>query len=201
MNVVDRAIANEGLDAWLARRLARDAAKDDAHVLDERLATIDLLVLGAMADRVRAAEVGDVVRLHLQRPSSSEGGAVFVDDFDTDKGGHDFVRRVARARLLESPGIPVRIDVDAVGLEIAQVALAFGASELVVPMRRSIVSHDAVLREREIAALVVAAGRVPCVVEWLAGAPRERDVDTSTEARKRFRAPGRDVRDDGGPQP
>jgi hypothetical protein len=196
MNVVDRAIADAGLDGWLGRRLARDLSVDDARAMEERFASIDLLVLGAMADRVRAAEVGDVVRLHLQRPSSGEG-VVLVSDFDPAAGGHAFVRRVARARLLGSPGISVRIDVDAVGVEIAQVGLAFGANELVVPMRRSIVTTeaDAVVRERELAALVRTAHRTPRVVEWLAGAPRERDVDVTTEARRRFRAPGRETRE------
>jgi hypothetical protein len=200
MSVVDRAIVAAGLDGWLRRRLARDLtrplASEDERFMDETIASIDLLVLGAIADRVRAAEVGDVVRLHLQRPSSGEG-VVLVSDFDPAAGGHAFVRRVARARLLGSPGISVRIDVDAVGVEIAQVALAFGANELVVPMRRSIVTSegDAVLRERELAGLVRAARRTPRVVEWLAGAPRERDVDATTEARRRFRAPGREARE------
>jgi len=193
-SVVDAAIAAAGWDRWLARRMARDLTADDVRQLDARVGEIDLLVLGAMADRVRAHEHGEVVRLHLQRPMRDDGAAVFTD-FDPVAGGGAFLRRVAHARLRshETPGNPVRIDVEGVGIELAQVALAFGASELVAPIRRSVITGDAVLRERELAALVVAAGRVPRIVEWLAGAPRERDVDATTEAKRRFRAPGRDI--------
>ena len=61
------------------------------------------------------------------------------------------------------------MDAEVVGLPIAQVALAFGADELVTPLRSSRLEvygegEQAVLRERELAALVRSAGREPIVV-------------------------------------
>ena len=187
--IVDRAIAAAGLDRWLARRLARDLTALDREALERRLPDLDVLVLGALADRVRAAECGDGVRVHLQRPGD-EG--VFVLG-EAGVGGEAFVRAAARQRLLGPEGAPVRIDVDAAGIEIAQVALAFGATEWIAPVRRSVITESAILRERELAALVRSAARTPRIVEWLAGVAHERDVDSTSAAKKRFRAPGRDV--------
>jgi len=93
---------------------------------------------------------------------------------------------------------PIRVDSEACGLQIAQVALTFGADELVVPVHRMLEVYGerdapkdekSILRERELCALVVAAGRVPRVVER----GIERDPDTTSHAVRKFRAPGREA--------
>ena len=205
-SVVERALSAAGVDRWLARRLAGDVLEGDRAELEARLPELDVLVLGALADRVRAAECGPVVRVHLRRPLDEVAA---LPSFDPVAGGIVFLRAVARARLLGAAGAAVRIDIDDVGLQLAQVCLAYGASELVAPQRkRSIVTDaqgdaaaQAILRERELAALVVAAGRKPVIVETRSGQSWERAVDEQSPVKKQFRAPGRerDVSNEGDP--
>jgi hypothetical protein len=195
-SVIDRAFTAAGVDRWLAKRLADDLSQSDNDAMEARLPELDLLVIGALADCLRRAECGDVVRIHLRRPPRATGPS--LPPFDPTIGGVAYARNVARARILAPKGAPIAIDAEEVGLQIAQVALAFGATELIAPMRRMPMVTDgetldagalAVLRERELAALIIAAGRSPRVVD----AAGERAVDNSTVAKKRFRAPGRDV--------
>ena len=188
MSLIDRALAEVSLDGWLSRRLRGDLVEADRALLAERLDTLDVLLLGALADRVRRAECGDVVRIHLRKPSE-DPRAVALPPFDALAGGVAFVRSVARARLLGPVGARLRIDVDDVGLQLAQVALAFGGDELVAPTKRLLTVDDAVLRERELAALVTAGGRTPRIVDG----DDDRLVDGTSSAKKKFRAPGRDV--------
>lgn len=159
-------------------------------------ANIDLLLLGGLADRMRRFERGDVVRLHLQAPKDE------VVAFDSAEDGHAFLRRVANARL--TTGGVIRVDADAVSLQLAQLALTFGADELVVRIDKLSLevfapNADAsgaaredekrILRERELVALIRAAGRVARVVDRGV----ERDPDETTPAQRRFRAPGREA--------
>jgi hypothetical protein len=193
--LVTRAIAAAGLDGWLSRRLREESGDEDREILERACRELDLLVLGALADRVRARENGPFVRLHLDRPPAS-CELLALDPAET---GHELMRRVARARLEGPARRPVRVDAEVVGLPIAQVALAFGADELVTPLRGLRLEvygegEQAVLRERELSALVRGAGREPIVVQWRNGVPIERPVDESSAARRRFRAPGRDGR-------
>lgn len=167
-------------------------------------ARLDLLLLGALADRMRAAERGDVVRLHLDRPRD-EVRTFGKADLESADDGSALLRRVAVARLSGERGAPLRVDAEGLGLQLAQVALAFGADEIVAPVGRlalevygegeSSANERAVLRERELCALVAAAGRVPRIVEHRGGAAVERDPDTTTHATRRFRAPGREARE------
>lgn len=156
-------------------------------------ANLDLLLLGALADRMRAAERGDVVRIHLDRAREGEGE--LFDNPGND--AHTFLRRVATARL--TAGGSIRIDAESVGLQLAQVALTFGADELCVPIDRLSLEvygseEKRVLRERELVGLIRSAGRVARIVERGV----ERDPDETTPAQRRFRAPGRDVQHDVG---
>ena len=195
--VIDRALREAGVDRWLARRLAGDVLDGDRAELEATLPTLDVLVLGALADRVRAAECGAVVRIHLGRPLDEVAA---LPPFDPIAGGIVFLRAVARARLLGAAGARIRVDIDDVGLQLAQVCLTYGANELVAPQKkRSIVTDaqgdaaaQAILRERELAALVVAAGRRPLIVETKNGRALERAVDQQTAVKKQFRAPGRE---------
>lgn len=120
---VTEQIARGGLGALAERRLAGDvgAAEESRAALEEA----DLLALGALADRVRAAEVGEVVRVHVgPRPA-----VPFVRGT-----GLALLRAVAIARLTSPPGARVAVDWGEAGLEVAQVALGFGASELWGPV-------------------------------------------------------------------
>jgi len=119
--LVDAALARAGLEGVLAARLGGDLSAVHAH--GSGLRSADLLVLGAMADRVRAAEVGDEVRIYLT--GAPERGATVL------RGpGFELLREVALARILGPKRGRVRVDFAAVGLELAQVALGFGADEL-----------------------------------------------------------------------
>ena len=193
--LVTRAIAEAGLDAWLARRFRDEGTDEDRVMLARACRELDLLVLGALADRVRGRECGPFVRLHVDRPPNDE----HVLGLDPLHSGHELMRRVASARLSSAPRTPLRIDAEAVGLPVAQLALAFGADEIVTPVKRMSLEvygegEQAVLRERELASLVRGAGRDPVIVQWRDGRAYERAVDEKTSARRRFRAPGREAR-------
>ena len=175
--VVD-AIARAGLaDVAFARNtgdLERVRAQRDA------LAKADLLALGALADRVRQDEVGDVVRIFTNvKPDDGD------DVLDMHAGGIgavgiEFLRAVAVARITGPRAAKVRVDWSKTGLELAQVALGFGASELVGPIaskRGLLIADDAQkkvkgegmvslqsMKQREIAALVRRSGRRAVIV-------------------------------------
>lgn len=156
-------------------------------------ANLDLLLLGALADKMRAAERGDVVRLFLDPPSDE------TRTFDAADDGHAFLRAVAIARLSGTGAI--RVDARGVGLQLAQVALTFGADEIVVSVREgkralevfggdeASAREKEILRERELVGLIRAAGRVARIVDRNG----ERDPDETSHAVRRFRAPGREL--------
>jgi 2-iminoacetate synthase ThiH len=91
-----------------------------------------------------------------------------------------FLRAVACARIVSSFAAPVRVDWSDAGIELAQVALGFGANELVGPIatkRGLAIADDAAkkvkgegmvslqrLKAQEIAGLVRRAGRRVVVV-------------------------------------
>jgi hypothetical protein len=130
--LVERAIDAAGLGAVLAAR--REAASLDAHLA--RLRAADLLALGALADRVRAEELGPEVRIFVGAPPSGDEGApsgpgvVVLPRDGQELTGLDLLREVAVARITGPRGAHVRVDWTRCGLELAQVALGFGADEL-----------------------------------------------------------------------
>jgi hypothetical protein len=217
--LVDRAIDAAGLGAVLAARRAQ--APMEAHAA--RLQAADLLALGALADKVRAEEVGAEVRIHTSAPSNgdtsapSNGDASAPSNGDTsapsngdasapsngDAGeasgvhgdaavvvlpggageltGLDLLREVAIARVTGPRGGHVRIDWDRCGLELAQVALGFGADELVglIATKRGLPIAEGellgigkkskrelaqVVKRKELADCVARAGRVAVFV-------------------------------------
>jgi 2-iminoacetate synthase ThiH len=123
--LVDRAIDAAGLSDVLATRRAGDVASLAA----ERFHGADLLALGALADRVRASEVGDEVRIYT-RPVAEDADAVVLPDPARELTGLELLREVAIARITGPRGVRVRVDWTRAGLELAQVALGFGANEL-----------------------------------------------------------------------
>jgi hypothetical protein len=164
--LVDGAIDAAGLSSILEARHAGTLAHADL----ERLRAADLLALGALADRVRAEEVGDEVLIdtrgegaarskradrgldenETRQPEGHTDGAVREGDGcadgyaplpvtvlppdGSDLTGLDLLREVAVARITGPRGSRIRIDWSRCGLELAQVALGFGASELAGPI-------------------------------------------------------------------
>lgn len=122
--LTEKAIQEAGLLDWFRARLTEGVGAD----VGERLKKADLLVLGAMADELRRTEMGDEVRIFANVTAPSDSKTIEVAKAAT---GLDFLRAVAIARLTSPRGTHVRIDWSKVGLEIAQVALGFGANELV----------------------------------------------------------------------
>jgi hypothetical protein len=171
-SLVDRAIAAAGLSAVLAAR--RSGSIGDAEA--RQLRTADLLALGALADRVRHDEVGDEVRIYA--PAKTSDGAVVLPSGDRELTGLELLREIAFARVTGARGAAVRVDWTRCGLELAQVALGFGANELVgyiaskrgLPIatgelagvgKKSRMELAHVVKTRELAAFVRRAGRVP----------------------------------------
>jgi hypothetical protein len=139
--VVARALRAAGL-ADLIHLDARNAARATPEALRARVRAADLLAVGALADLIRAQEVGDGVRLTLvdgesrnidraaaastglpnETPSTSGLGA-------QEPRGMAFLREVAEHRIVGPAGATVCVDFNVVGIEVAQVALCFGANE------------------------------------------------------------------------
>jgi hypothetical protein len=170
--LVERAIDAAGLGSVLAAR--REAASMDPYAA--RLRAADLLALGALADLVRNEEVGGDVRIYTGSPP--DGGPVVVLPRDEQElTGLDLLREVAVARITGPRGAHVRIDWARCGLELAQVALGFGADELsgFIATKRGLPIADGelsgvgkkskrelaqVVKRKELAACVERGGRV-----------------------------------------
>jgi hypothetical protein len=132
----------------------------------------DLLVLGAIADLVRSKENGDVVRVHPLADAS-------VTWIRKTASELDLLRAVAMARITTEAGTKIGVDWSEHGLELAQVALGFGATDLTGPITKksgTLISADdlkkvkgegmvasSALKRKEIAALIRNAGR-ECVM-------------------------------------
>jgi 2-iminoacetate synthase ThiH len=172
--LVDRAIDAAGLSAVLAAR--QSGRVDDGDI--ERLYGADLLALGALADRVRASEVGDDVRIYT-RPVPEDEHAVVLPHPEAALTGLELLRKVAIARITGRRGARIRVDWTRSGLELAQVALGFGANELVgfiankrgLPMaegeklgvvgKKSRLEAAEIVKRKELEGFVRRAGRTP----------------------------------------
>jgi 2-iminoacetate synthase ThiH len=124
-DLVDRAIGAAGLEAVLDARRRGDHGACDSPLLR----TADLLALGALADRVRAEEVGDEVAIYTN-PAEEPPPAVVLPAEGRSLTGLELLREVAIARVTGPRGARVRVDWTRAGMELAQVALGFGANEL-----------------------------------------------------------------------
>lgn len=177
---IEQALTRAGLGEILPARKAGDLAK--VRALLPRAEEIDLLVLGALADAIRAEECGAVVRVH----ENLGGGAADSTERDVRwlraaTSELDLLRRIAVCRITSPAGTRIGVDWGRHGLELSQVALGFGATDLTGPIQRkagSLISEDelkkvkgqgmvqqASLKRREIAALVRNAGREPELVD------------------------------------
>jgi hypothetical protein len=185
---VEKAIAKAGLLPVLAARRAGDV--DAVRSTMTSWASADLLALGAVADAVRAGDVGDTVVIHDRTPS--EPADVAWVETSPDASELDFLRAVAVARIAARKGARVGVDWSQRGMELAQVALDFGASDLRGAITRKsglpilegerlkrkgqgMVELRAIKRQ-EIGALVRHAGRSP-VFQDDVGAPAARSAE------------------------
>ncbi len=172
--LLDKAIADAGLGGIALARRQGDVAR--VRELAPALDGADLLPLGALADRIRADEVGGVVRVYANALAETGDDVVLVPAArEGGVRGTLTLRRVAIARIIGPPHARVRVDWSDTGLELAQVALGFGASELVGPIanRRGLPIADderkkvkgaglvavQALKRKELEALIVRLGR------------------------------------------
>jgi hypothetical protein len=168
MTLSRTAISRAGLSDLVARRI-RGEALAPAELEQARLA--DLLALGAAADTVRHADVGDEVRLYVGPPPSASASFVSIGPTESARGTELF-RRIAVARLALPKGGRLCIDVLALGAEIAQAALAFGVSDWAGALgsRRGLpIANEgtpgAAEKRVELAGYVARAGRIAVFVE------------------------------------
>lgn len=185
--LVISSIERGGLGDVLAARHAKDFTALAA--AKKRLEAADLLLLGALADLVRKDEVGNDVRIYANVEAERSDALVFGE---TERG-LPLLRAIAVARITGPLHARIRIlyGGDAVGLEIVQIALGFGASELegrIANKRGLPIADDATkklkgqgmvavqaLAKKELAGLLRRQGREPVFMES--------KVATTSEAR------------------
>ena len=158
--LVDVAVRAAGLEHVREARAAGSPVSLQDPILDR----CDLLALGALADQVRVLEVGDLVRVHVGAPPEMDAREsatlveVHVRDLDVGARGLRFLRDVAIARLTGPHGARVRIDWTECGMELAQVALGFGANELlgIIADRRGLpIADDRTKKVKGVGAVAV----------------------------------------------
>lgn len=168
---VEEAIERAGLAPMLACRRAGDV--ESVIATATTWADADLLVLGAVADLLRAEDVGEVVRIHERQALAGEPDGQWVSTSHASE--LDLLRAVAVARIVARKGARIGVDWSLCGMELAQVALGFGASDLRGPIQRKsglvilegeklkLKGHGMVelraIKRQEIGALVTHAGR------------------------------------------
>ena len=164
--LVALAIERAGLSTVLARRERGEVPDDDAVV--ELLATADILALGAAADFARRRECGPETRIFV--PFAPPANAIMtVLGVREAARGTELLRGIAVLRLTGPIGQAIVVDFGVLGLEIAQVGLSFGATDLAGPLgsqRGLPVADDQkkVIKRREIAGFVERAGFTPVFV-------------------------------------
>ncbi len=173
---MDRAIEAAGLGDIPAAR--REGRLDAAGIA--RLRAADLLALGALADHVRSEEVGAEVRIYTADPPVDDE-VIELPAAGAELTGLELLREVAVARVSGPRQARVRVDWTRAGLELAQVALGFGANELrgLVASKRGLpISEGELLgigkksrrelaqrvKRKELAAFVQRAGRTPSFI-------------------------------------
>jgi hypothetical protein len=180
--LAEQAIVREGLGPVLEAR--RNGDLEAVRAMASSLATADLLAVGALADVIRSEEAGAVERVYANVRPEPSARAVEVRRANGEGAGAgagiQFLRAVAIARITGPQAAEVRVDWAEVGIELAQVALGFGASELVGPIatkRGLAIADDATkkvkgegmvslqaMKQRELAGLVRRSGRSVAII-------------------------------------
>jgi hypothetical protein len=159
-------IERAGLLPWLEARA--DHRLPDG--LADQLTEIDLLTLGAAADLARRRECGDETRIHIPHPPAADATTLVFGTGEATRGS-SLLRKIATLRLTSPIGIRLVVDFGVLGLELAQVALSFGATDLAGPIasRRGLPMADSddakkLVKRKEIAGFVERAGFRPVFV-------------------------------------
>ena len=156
-----RAVSEAGL-AGVAERALAGRGLDEADLA--RLREADTLVLAALADAVREKHRGDEVRMLREDLARRERALVRLDLAQggvIGPTGEELLREVALARLRAPASESVAVRFDALGLELAQAALVFGADAWWGDFggRKTLPLFDASERRAQIQGLVERAGR------------------------------------------
>jgi 2-iminoacetate synthase ThiH len=155
-----------GLGAVLARRECGEVPDDDAVV--ELLASADILALGAAADIARRRECSPETRIFVPFAPPANAIVTVLGEREAARGTA-LLRGIAVLRLTGPIGQSIVLDFGVLGLEIAQVGLSFGATDLAGPIgaRKGLPLADdqkKVIKRREIAGYVERAGFHPVFV-------------------------------------
>jgi hypothetical protein len=166
-SLITRALEEAGL-ADLSERLFAGQLPHEGDLA--RLREADTLVLAALADALREHCRGDRVRAMSSDAARRARDLVRVSpDVMRADGttGEQALREVALARLTSAQDRSVGVGIEEVGLELAQVALTFGADVLWTDLdaRRTLPLLDGpAARRTELAGLIARSGRS---VEWV----------------------------------
>ena len=155
-----------GLATVLARRERGEVPDDDAVV--ELLASADILALGAAADIARRRECSPEARIFVPFAPPANAIVTVLGQREAARGT-ELLRGIAVLRLTGPIGQSIVLDFGVLGLEIAQVGLSFGATDLAGPIgaQRGLPLADdqkKVIKRREIAGFVERAGFRPVFV-------------------------------------
>jgi hypothetical protein len=158
-----RAIEAAGLVDYRQRALSGQglSASDTEH-----LRGADLLLVAGLADEVRAEFRGEDVRILSSASSAAqaEPKLVVFDVCACESGltGAEVLRELALLRLTTPADTAVAVSFEALGLELAQTALLFGADVLLGDLgsARTLPLLDGpIARRRELEGLVARSGR------------------------------------------
>lgn len=160
--VLSKAIEAAGLSEYRARALAGTAL---TQADTDRLRSADLLLVAGLADEVRAQFRGDDVRI-VPKARMREPKLVVFEASPEASGptGAEVLREIALLRLRTPGDTALAVSYDALGLELAQTALLFGADVLfgeLAGKRTLPLLEGPNARRREIAGLVERSGRRP----------------------------------------
>ncbi|HEY2735435.1 MAG TPA: hypothetical protein VGI70_15665 [Polyangiales bacterium] len=157
--VFSRAIEAAGL-ADCQARVRAGAGLSEAEI--ERLRSADLLLVAGLADEARAQFRGDEVRI-VSRERERDKLAIFAASAEQHgPTGADMLREIALLRLATPSDVSVAVSFEALGLELAQTALLFGADVLLGDLagKRTLPLLDGpVARRKELAGLIERSGR------------------------------------------
>ncbi len=153
----------------------------------EGLKAADILLVASLADAVREKFHGEDVRIYDNARALCEAGARIVELTLDPEGttGVELLASISLARLSTPAQTSLGLSFVALGIELAQAALVFGANVLAGDLRgkRTLPLLDgAEARRKELAGLIARAGRRVVFVETHAAAISPAHSDAYAEA-------------------